>query len=459
MKNIILLIESILLGYSSYAQWTAQVTLLPEPNTASIAVSVVDTNIVWTLSVGLSNFSSAGDPIGPMNRFARTSNGGALWVQDTIEGAKGLHPGGITAIDGQIAWVTMQDESHKTSGGIFQTTDGGVHWRKQKSAFAKPGSKPMFIYFFDKDNGLVVGEKAKGLWEIYTTTNGGNQWDSVPQRNIPIKLPGEWLREGFEFSVFHDTYWFCTTGPTGRVFKSTNRGLNWTAVVPGPAYDRIHSIAFQNDSMGMACAFAGAKATIIKTTDGGKTWFAVATPLVPTPHLISYAPGTTGSYIVVGHPAVENNTGSAVTLDGGSSWTKIDNNSYGLLAFVAPNTGWAVGANRIGSFSIFKWSGKALFTSTLEALNKPVKEGILGQNYPNPFMTTTKINYQISTEEYVTLNVYDILGKQIAILVEEQKPAGSYEVEFKSQDLPGGIYFYHIRAGKYTKVKKMILLK
>lgn len=459
MKSSILFLVTLLTVNSAIAQWKPQVTVLPAPNSASIAISVVDSSIVWTLSVDLTHFSAAGDPIGPMNRFTRTTNGGALWVQDTIEGAKGLHPGGIAAVDGLTAWVTMQDESHRTSGGIFKTTDGGAHWIKQSTAFTGPGGKPMIIYFFDPDNGLVVGERNPGLWEIYTTTNGGTQWDSVPHANIPPKLSGEWLREGFEFAVFHNTFWFCTSGPTARVFNSTNRGQDWTAAVTGPGYDMIHSIAFQDDSVGLACAFAGITSTIIRTTNGGKTWFKATTPLNPTPHIISYVPGTSGSYVVVGHFTEGNNTGTAVTLNGGSSWSKIDNNSYGLLAFAAPDIGWAVGNNNAGSISIFRWSGKALITSSQEASFELPREIGLDQNYPNPFYLSTKIRYEIQAEESVSLKVYDILGNEVSTLVNGKKPAGSYEVEFGGPGLPGGIYFCKLRAGNSAEIIKMILLK
>ena len=72
----------------SHAQWTPQAAILPTPNTGSISKFPVDTNVVWTLSIDLTHASPEGDPIGPMNRFERTTNGGALWVQDTIAGAK-----------------------------------------------------------------------------------------------------------------------------------------------------------------------------------------------------------------------------------------------------------------------------------------------------------------------------------------------------------------------------------
>lgn len=100
-----------------------------------------------------------------------------------------------------------------------------------------------------------------------------------------------------------------------------------------------------------------------------------------------------------------------------------------------------------------------------------IKEGtvysyLLSQNYPNPFNPSTTIRYEIPEMSFVTLKVYDILGNEIATLVNEEKPAGSYEVEFNGhfglsgiRVLPSGIYFYKLQAGNYLYTKKMILLK
>ncbi|MCW8811723.1 MAG: T9SS type A sorting domain-containing protein [Ignavibacteriaceae bacterium] len=81
------------------------------------------------------------------------------------------------------------------------------------------------------------------------------------------------------------------------------------------------------------------------------------------------------------------------------------------------------------------------------------------QNYPNPFNPTTSLQYAIGSRQFVTLKVYDLLGREIATLVNEEKPAGEYEVEFNATNLPSGIYFYQLNAGEFTEVKKMILLK
>jgi hypothetical protein len=97
-------------------------------------------------------------------------------------------------------------------------------------------------------------------------------------------------------------------------------------------------------------------------------------------------------------------------------------------------------------------------------INSPTKFS-LAQNYPNPFNPSTKISWQSPVSSWQTLKVYDILGKEVAILVNEEKPAGSYEVEFNNVEtlhatsLPSGVYFYQLKAGDYIKTMKMILLK
>ena len=88
-----------------------------------------------------------------------------------------------------------------------------------------------------------------------------------------------------------------------------------------------------------------------------------------------------------------------------------------------------------------------------------VKNYKLSQNYPNPFNPATTIAYQIPQTGFVTLKVYDILGREVATLINEEKLAGSYEVQFIGNGLTSGIYFYQLKAGNYSETKKMILLK
>ena len=83
----------------------------------------------------------------------------------------------------------------------------------------------------------------------------------------------------------------------------------------------------------------------------------------------------------------------------------------------------------------------------------------LSQNYPNPFNPTTTIKFQIPELSFVAFRIYDVLGREIATLVDEEKPSGSYEVEFDASTLTSGIYFYQIQAGVFVETKKMVLLR
>ena len=84
---------------------------------------------------------------------------------------------------------------------------------------------------------------------------------------------------------------------------------------------------------------------------------------------------------------------------------------------------------------------------------------MLYPNFPNPFNPSTAIKFEIASADNVTLKIYNVLGKEIKTLVDEYKPVGIYDVMFSTSNLPSGIYFYRLTAGKYTEIKKMILLK
>jgi len=112
------------------------------------------------------------------------------------------------------------------------------------------------------------------------------------------------------------------------------------------------------------------------------------------------------------------------------------------------------------------YSTSASFTLTPEsitAVNDPQPNIISGfklsQNYPNPFNPTTIISYQIPSESKVVLKVYNILGGEVATLVNENKAAGSYSVQFNGSSLASGVYFYQIKAGNFVDTKKLVLLK
>ncbi len=93
------------------------------------------------------------------------------------------------------------------------------------------------------------------------------------------------------------------------------------------------------------------------------------------------------------------------------------------------------------------------------AVNQAPQEFSLSQNFPNPFNPSTVIGYQVAKAGIVRLNVYDVLGREIAALVDEVKPAGSYTATFNAANVPSGVYFYRLQAGAFSETKKLMLLK
>lgn len=98
-------------------------------------------------------------------------------------------------------------------------------------------------------------------------------------------------------------------------------------------------------------------------------------------------------------------------------------------------------------------------TGVLENTGSQILSPYLMQNYPNPFNPITKINYQITENSYVTLKVYDLLGREVRTLVNKRLHSGSYSVEFNGTNLPSGFYLYKLNAGNFTSTKKLVLLK
>jgi len=106
------------------------------------------------------------------------------------------------------------------------------------------------------------------------------------------------------------------------------------------------------------------------------------------------------------------------------------------------------------------YDGSFIYSNGIEVENNlSLNEYCLFQNYPNPFNPTTKLTYSIPEKGFVTLDVYDLLGKKIAALVNEEKEEGRYEVSFDASNLSSGVYVYNLKSGSFSSVKKMLLLK
>lgn len=108
---------------------------------------------------------------------------------------------------------------------------------------------------------------------------------------------------------------------------------------------------------------------------------------------------------------------------------------------------------------ILKTTTSGIITNTLFNNNSLPTDFMLYQNYPNPFNPGTVIRYSLIENRDVNLKVFNALGKEVVILVNEKQPAGTYEVNFDASNYPSGVYYYHRAAGDFVETKKMLLIK
>jgi hypothetical protein len=172
--------------------------------------------------------------------------------------------------------------------------------------------------------------------------------------------------------------------------------------------------------------------------------------------------------VVIGMNVGQSNTvgAGAGVLGAASSWTEFNIPIYYtpgspdpdnvLIYFTVADT--AGGTSTIGSEAYVDYIDLTA-PSSVEQLNGVPEDFSLSQNYPNPFNPFTKIEYNISEASFVQLKVYDILGNEVAQLVNEEQSAGTYRTEFTANNLASGFYVAQLRAGNYTKTIKMSLMK
>ncbi|MGE5861224.1 MAG: T9SS type A sorting domain-containing protein, partial [Ignavibacteria bacterium] len=146
--------------------------------------------------------------------------------------------------------------------------------------------------------------------------------------------------------------------------------------------------------------------------------------------------------------------GILYTSDGGITWDPQKTGTVNTL----------YGVSKIGSRWLVVGENGTVLRSSFGEVGVRDKNELptafsLQQNYPNPFNPGTKIIYSIPQASFVTLKIYDILGNEVATLVNEEKSLGNYEAEFNAANLSAGIYFYKLQAGDFVQTKKMILLK
>ncbi len=375
-------------------------------------------------------------------------------------------------------------------GAILKTTNQGSNWELSSSSNFGLPVKNGFV-FNENISGVVSGGTASGM--IYISSNGGSNWNSGFSSIIPIGSPGFiWLR-GL-YLVNENTYYVCGSeygmiGPSfyvdGIIYKTTNTGANWFESYRGSV--DFYDIEFTNGDTGY-CTWS----SVLKTTNGGNFWsyfgevnavtFSITHSFNDTLYMsgdsgLTYRSITGGAnWSRFSTPAndtlkkiyfVNSKTGYAAgnrgaiikTTNAGENWTLQNSNTTKKLNsvwFINKDTGFAVGDSGV----ILKtYSGGVMVNINNYSEITPDKYA-LNQNYPNPFNPKTIINYQCSMFNYVELKVYDALGNEVAVLVNEMKKAGSYEVEFDGNNFASGIYFYRLTVnGNIIDTKRMILLK
>jgi hypothetical protein len=116
-------------------------------------------------------------------------------------------------------------------------------------------------------------------------------------------------------------------------------------------------------------------------------------------------------------------------------------------------------AGQILAFDAVRWSRTQNLATGVQMTAEVPGGFVLGQNYPNPFNPTTSFEFRVSGIGFVSLKAFDVLGREVATIVDEVRPAGVYTVRWDASSLPSGVYYYRLRAGEFTDSKKMVLMK
>lgn len=420
-----------------------------------LALKAVDENTVWAGAMG--------------GTYLRTTDGGATWKTGVVPGATALHFNAIAVIDQDTAYYTGQNWNTLQDARIYKTTDGGATWTQQ---YRNTGVGAFFnsIAFWDADNGVAACDPVGGSFLIVTTTDGGATWNEVPAANLPAPKPNEYAGFGDTggttlFVEGKNKAWFGTGNAAPiRVIKSTDQGKTWTSVsTPLPTsgdFSGISTVAFADSLTGFAggykSSYSKTETMLVKTTDGGQSW-----NLVPALNLhlstLQFVPNTNNNMLVASSAQ-----GTAYSNDAGDTWQILPSTQPTFaLSFVSPTVGWAASYSPSGK--IFKFAGE-LSTAVAERPSAQPSGFHLAQNYPNPFNPTTVIRYEIPQAAQVQLAIYNLLGEKVRTLVDAKESAGVQQVTWdgrndRGERVSSGVYLYRLAAGEFKMTKRLLLMK
>ncbi len=315
-----------------------------------------------------------------------------------------------------------------TSAGLFYLPNGGNHWNPLVEQWTYS-----FAQTPDTDYASVAGGILK------STDGSGVFWNSIQTIGLP-------LTNIYCLALDSGGDLFAGTQYSG-VFESTDGGTFWTQTdINSPII--FYSVkAMEIDNKGRI--FAGTDTSgAYYSDDSGVNW-----------NSISSIGGKSVTSFLLDHPSRyfvgTSDRGVFVSSDRGLTWQSANDGitDSDVTSLIFDHPGYLYAATASG---IFKSTN--IVAGIHENAGVPSSFS-LSQNYPNPFNPSTTIGYELSAKSYVTIKVYDVLGRVVKTLVDEVKKPGRYEVRFDGIGLSSGIYFYRLVSNNYTETKKMVLIK
>lgn len=351
----------------------------------------------------------------------RTTNSGINWEQVLVSGD-------------MFNAVSFSDISFGTAVGmnglIYRTSNGGINWFQQ---FIGSGISFFDVSFPTISTGYVCGA-TNGY--VFKTSNGGSSWISQ-WTQINVTYYGIYM-------LNQNTGSLVGIDNSERYFGTVNGGTNWTpTVLTGNV--GLRSVT-QSNALNIIAT--GTNGRIRLSTNGGSGW---VFPVSGTNQVLNAV-----TFINLSNGYISSDSGIVLkSTNGGFNWvreqTSVTNNLKGI-SLINDETGWAVGANGI----IIR---KGTFTKIRTIGSKVPSDFSLYQNYPNPFNPKTVIRFQVASYRFIKLTVFDVIGREVATLVDEQLKAGTYEADWDASNYPSGVYFYRLSSESYTETKRMVLIK
>ncbi len=364
--------------------------------------------------------ANTGTAVGDSGTILRTTNGGASWIINSSRTTNTLN--GVSFTD------TNTGTAVGDSGIILRTTNGGTSWISDSSGTTITLNG---VCFTDANTGTVVGDSGT----ILRTTNGGASWTKQSSGTTNYLRGVSFINANTGTAV----------GDSGIILHTTNRGTSWTKQSSGTT-NTLNGVSLTSAYQGKAVGDSG---TIVV----GGSWMSQSSGTYNNLYGVSFTDASTGT--VVGDNGIILRTttyGSIWIIDSSGTTNRLHS-----VSFTDANTGTAVGIR--GTILRIN-NGGGVVTAVKERVSKTLPTGFsLMQNYPNPFNPTTVFTYQLPTTCHVRFDVFDILGRTVATLVNEKKSAGNYSLEYNASRLTSGVYFYRIQAGAFTETKKFLLLK